>query len=314
MIRLALRQFRTPALVALAGLVAIAISLRITVYLYDTAVAGCAAQGDCSTRIIGTNFFTTAPLVLILGVALLLLPGIIGIFWGAPLVAREVEAGTYRLAWTQSITRTYWLAAKLGVFGVASMAMGGLSSLMTTYWISPIYVQGGSPFSLFDQTDVAPIAYAAFAFVLGATAGLIIRRSLPAMAATAIVFTATRLVVEFVARPNFAPPITLSQTYSIQPDGGLNYPMSLPVPADGWVVSSNTLNAAGQVVNNLPCNPGPGAATQAFQTCLAQYRQVAMYQPASHYWSFQWFETAIFLGLTLILVGFCFWWVRHRLS
>ena len=62
-----------------------------------------------------------------------LVPGIIGIFWGAPLVARELEAGTYRLAWTQSITRTRWLATKLGVVGLLSMVAAGLLSLMATW-------------------------------------------------------------------------------------------------------------------------------------------------------------------------------------
>ena len=38
-------------------------------------------------------------------------------FWGAPLVTRELEAGTHRLVWNQSVTRTRWLATKLGLIG-----------------------------------------------------------------------------------------------------------------------------------------------------------------------------------------------------
>ena len=38
------------------------------------------------------------------------------------------------------------------------------------------------------------------------------------------------------------------------------------------------------------------------------------YQPASRYWAFQWYETAIFLGLAVILAGLCFWQIRRRRS
>ncbi len=75
----------------------------------------------------------------LLGVAVLyVVPALIGIFWGAPLVARELETGTFRLAWNQSVTRTRWLAVKLGLIGLASMAAAGLFSLMVTWWSSPI--------------------------------------------------------------------------------------------------------------------------------------------------------------------------------
>ena len=68
----------------------------------------------------------------------LLVPALIGIFWGAPLVARELEAGTFRLAWTQSVTRTRWLAVKIALVGLASVLAAGLLSLLVTWWSSPL--------------------------------------------------------------------------------------------------------------------------------------------------------------------------------
>ena len=59
-------------------------------------------------------------------VVVYVLPAIIGLFWGAPLVARELEAGTHRLVWNQSVTRTRWLGTKLAVVGLASVAAAGL--------------------------------------------------------------------------------------------------------------------------------------------------------------------------------------------
>ena len=67
-----------------------------------------------------------------------LAPALIGLFWGAPLIARELETGTYRLAWNQSVTRSRWTLAKLGIGGLASVAVAGLLSLMITWWASPI--------------------------------------------------------------------------------------------------------------------------------------------------------------------------------
>ena len=62
----------------------------------------------------------------LLGPLMLAVPALLGIFWGAPLVARELETGTYRLAWTQSVTRTRWLAVKVALVGLASVAVAGL--------------------------------------------------------------------------------------------------------------------------------------------------------------------------------------------
>jgi hypothetical protein len=42
-------------------------------------------------------------------------------------------------------------------------------------------------------------------------------------------------------------------------------------------------------------------------------REAITYQPASRFWSLQWYESGIFLGLAIVLSGFCFWWTRRRL-
>src|SRR4051795_10545970 len=70
--------------------------------------------------------------------AVLTAPAIIGAFWGAPLIARELETGTHRLAWNQTVTRTGWLATKLAVIGVAAMVGVGVLSLLMTWWSGPI--------------------------------------------------------------------------------------------------------------------------------------------------------------------------------
>jgi len=357
MIRLSWRQFRAPAAVAFVALVVIAVILAITgpnlVHSYDTTVATCKARGDCQTA---TSAFLNNDHFLqqVLSPTVLVVPALIGIFWGAPLVARELENNTFRLVWTQSVSRTRWLAVKLGLVGLASVVAAGLLSLMVTWWSSPLDRVNMSPFSpsQFDRRDLVPIAYAAFAFALGVTAGVLIRRTLPAMAATLFAFIGVRVAIFAWVRPRLMAPLTLTSALQLQPSslgaGAIN-------PAD-WVISDDTINAAGRVIgqnggigpngsvgfgarvhgsfgrvvlqgvglcpDKVPASQlgaGPGgpspAFTRAVQNCFAEFhiREVLTYQPVNRYWAFQTYETAIFTGLALVLAGFCFWWVRHRL-
>jgi hypothetical protein len=93
-----------------------------------------------------------------------------------------------------------------------------------------------------------------------------------------------------------------------------------------WIISNQTINAAGHVVDGIPVSLTAGPCVPAAlpkppftQACFAEisrlgYRQQVAYQPAGRFWAFQWYETAIFLALAFGLTGFCFWWIRRRLS
>ena len=352
MLWLTWRQFRAQAAVVFGLLAVIAVALAVTgphlVHLYDTTVKSCASHGDCGTA--SALFTDKERLLQQLGQVVLVAPALIGIFWGAPLVARERENHTFRLAWTQSVSRTRWLATKLGLVGLASIATAGLMSLMVTWWSSPFDRIADSPFSpsYFDRRDLVPIGYAAFAFALGVTAGVLIRRTLPAMAATLVAFVGARAAVLVWVRPHLIAPIETTTAFFLPSFNGSG-PSGPVNPAD-WVLSEETINGAGRVIGqnggfgpnggiDLPANgqfsvagqacpasvrvprvqgPGPPsrALTNAIQECLDKLhiREVVTYQPASRYWAFQWYETAVFLGLALVLAGFCFWWVRRRLS
>ena len=139
-------------------------------------------------------------------------------FWGAPLVAREFETGTFRLAWTQGVTRTRWLAAKLAIAGAAAIAVAELLSLMVTWWSSPIH-KANAGYTAFTSgsfhSGIAPAGYAAFAFALGVTAGLLIRRTLPAMAVTLAIFAAVIIAFPFWVRPHLIPPVQTTSALSL---------------------------------------------------------------------------------------------------
>jgi hypothetical protein len=341
MIRLTWMQFRVQALLAIGGLTIAAIVLALTgphlVHLYDTTVANCSAHGDCPAAT--TALINNGDKVgIVLRVVVEVVPALIGLFWGAPLVARELETGTYRLAWTQ-VTRTRWTAVKLGLLGLASMAVAGVLSLMVTWWSSPLDRVRLTPFTSFDQRGLVPVGYVAFAFVLGVTAGVLIRRTLPAMATALGGFAAARLVVAHWGRPYLVSPLQITIPDTTIAATGSSSASGAPDPRD-WVISDQTINAKGHVIGQFG-SVGPsgnttvslgahGIAIQGagscpslhsqtprnVQRCVGQLRvrEVLTYQPIGHYWALQWIELAIFLGAAVALSGLCLWWVRRRLT
>jgi ABC-type transport system involved in multi-copper enzyme maturation permease subunit len=346
MIWLTWRQFRTQAVVVAAGLSAFAILLLVTgphlVTLYrDSALASC--HSSCGTQ--ADDFLTTvnsvAPyhLVYLLGALLILLPAVIGLFWGAPLIARELESGTFRLAWNQSVTRERWLAVKLGVVGLASMAAAGLLSLILGWWASPIdqaaTIQPVGGFEnrffpvVFGTRGIAPIGYAAFAFVLGVLVGLMIRRTIPAMGVTLAVIAAVQIVFPLWIRPHLITPVRNVSTVTVGNIQGLgvnpgnqqiqNVMVAAPGVPGTWIISNQVTTASGSTsLGTVPqaCQGPLASGPQACFSALAQknLKSVVTYEPPDRYWTFQWLELGIFLTVAVLLAWGCFWWVRRRLS
>ena len=342
MIRLSVLQFRAEAATAAAALAVFAVSLAASAPhlfgLYDSSgIATCQAHGDCVPLATGfvnklAGFYTVFYFI---GIGLLLLvPAVIGTFWGAPLITREFEAGTFQLAWTQSVTRTRWLAAKLGLGALASMATAGLFSLLLTLWSGP--VDAAVPFdknnsvtfirlgyALFPTRGITPIGYAAFAFALGVTAGVLIRRTVPAMAATLGCFALIQIAWPIWVRPHLLSPahITVALTtanissLAVGPGGTtfVNSP-ALPGTAGDWVLSFQTTDPAGRPFNVNTVKACLGSNFQACQNALGRLhlKDVIAYQPASRFWAFQWYETGIFLAAAVLLAGFCFWSILSR--
>jgi ABC-type transport system involved in multi-copper enzyme maturation permease subunit len=344
------RQFRTQAVVAAALLAVIAVFLAVTgiqlAHQYDTTgLPGCRAIGDCAALAsrfeAQLNSGSLDKLLYIIGTAVLfVVPGLTGIFWGAPLISRELEADTQRLAWTQSITRTRWLAVKLTVVGLASVAAAGLASLMLTWWASPIQHASDlttGPASalsvnhlqpiIFGARGVVPLGYAAFAFALGVTASIIIRRTVPAMAVTLAIFAALQILIPGTVRPHLLPPARASVALTLPTLNTLSTATSVitntstgnltvgdvNIPG-AWVLSiTPALTSAGQVDHGIAsaCQYAHNA-----NACLAQanLHVNVTYQPASRFWPLQWCETAVYAALALLLAATCFWWVNRRLS
>jgi hypothetical protein len=341
MIWLTWRQFRAQALAAAGALAALAAVLAATgphlARLYAASgLAACHAHahGSCAARTVSflgqVKSDPVYPALYLLGAAVLwVAPAVLGAFWGAPLVTRELEAGTFRLAWNQSVTRTRWLAVKLGLTGLAAMATTGLLSLMVTWWAAPIDRAGGLPaglgqlsrFSpqLFAARDITPVSYAAFAVALGVAAGVLIRRTVPAMAVTLAVFAAVQLLTPGLVRPHLISPARATAAVQVNlSDVQVNSNGQVTVPVTNrpgaWIMANQTITPAGRVFV-LPvvaaCQSGSERSCDAWYARQHLRRRIT-YLPASRYWALQGLETAIFLALAAALAGLGAGQIRSR--
>jgi hypothetical protein len=344
MIRLALRQFRTSAWTAVVGLVAVAAVVRATrPHLADAAAAAqraCGSDPHCPalTAFALDNTATRTVFGLVVTVA----PALIGAFWGAPLVAREFEAGTHRLVWAQSISRSRWLAVKLAVAGTATVVATALLSALVTWWAAPLDQAAAAVYGTFDQRDIVPIGYALFAFAFGVTAGLVTRRTLPAMALTLAGLLTVRIMVTEWIRPLVVAPRVVSMP--LDPDttgygsagnillgvGPSTLQPTTPDIPNAWIQSVHIVDAAREPLTDQvlratcptlgqgpqgPAGPAPEAARQRMHDCVARigenYHEVVTYQPGDRYWTFQWWELALFTLVTALLCGYACYRVRR---
>mgnify|MGYP003525699891 FL=1 len=327
------RQFRTQTWITVGALAAVGVLLVITgrtiADAYDAAnVAACGS--DCSSAI--DNFLhevktgTSGTAYDLATVAMYLVPALIGIFWGAPLLASELETGTHRLAWNQSVTRTRWLATKLVIVGAATAATVGLLSWAVTSWAHHIDQATGDRIApgLYEARGVVPIGYALFAFILGVTLGMLIRRTVPAMAATLAIYGAAVISMQewirehLVSASHVINPLDTSSLdrLNIGP-GEMTVRGSDNLP-DAWVLSNHTITATGEVFKRTadPQYCAPEVSAQACEQWLGTLglRQDLTYHPASNFWPLQWAETGILLAAAILLTGFSFWWTRRRLT
>jgi hypothetical protein len=339
------RQFRAQAIAAATILAVLGVLLAVTgphmAHLYDS--SGIATCTGFSCQQLSNTFGNELPwfdtVIYLLGLGIMILaPAIIGVFWGAPVITREIEARTLPLTWNQSVTKTRWLAVKLGLIGLASLATAGLLSLMLTWWSGPVDTavpleKGNSitfarlGFVLFPTRGITPLGYAAFAFALGVTAGVLIRRTVPAMAATLAAFASVQIAWPIWVRPHLIPPahafVALTAAnipdaeLAVGPGGSTILVPNLPSMTGDWILSTQNIDPAGRPFNLNSVSACQGNTPQACNNALSSLhlRAVIAYQPAGRFWAFQWAETGVFLAAALMLAGFCFWSIRrHHLS
>jgi hypothetical protein len=282
------RQHRGAAAVGAVVLVGIATAL---VWLGVTARSNVRQFGltsclhnraDCSTALarLQHQYHWLPPVA----ASLFSLPLLAGMFWGAPLIAREIETGTYRLVWTQSVSRLRWISTKLALVLVVTVTATLAVSLLAVWAFQPLLpVVLGNRFrgGWFDVQGIVPAAYMLFALALGACMGAVWRKTIPAMATTIVGYAAVRIPVHTFRRHLLSPSIkTVSGPIANGAASGLG-------PGD-WIFSQNPTGAP----TSGPPTKGPPASFYH-------------YIPAGRFWTLQGIEAAIFLVLTAVLVAVC---------
>jgi ABC-type transport system involved in multi-copper enzyme maturation permease subunit len=261
------------------------------------------------------------------GFILQVVPALIGAFVGAPVLARELESGSFRFAWTQGFGRWRWTLAKVVGLGAIVTAATGAITVLFSWYYQPYFPAGSqslyvsnqlpigtsSPFApgLFDLRGVTFAAWTLAAFAVGVLAGALIRRVVPAIVATLVVYTGLAFAVGGFLRQHYLAPLVTRK---------LNIPDSAWVLSQQWFTKSGRTASQSVLTQVLQSAPGqlfgkggvPKSVTVWQYLAHHGFTQVTTYQPASRFWPFQWIEGGWLLALSVLLIAVTVWLVRRR--
>jgi ABC-type transport system involved in multi-copper enzyme maturation permease subunit len=268
------------------------------------------------------------------GYVLLAVPALIGAFVGAPVLARELETGTFRYAWTQGFGRWRWTLAKLVPLAIAVAAASGAFTVLLSWYYRPyfaaanqaLFLPQASPLGdgLFVPDGLAFAAWTLAAFAVGALAGMLTRRVVPAIAVTLAAYTGLAFAAALYLRPHYLTPLTAKNLF--------NPPASAWIISQWWTKDGTPVNPAtmNPLINRMfyQLFPAVHASTAKNSNVKAQkaqtnldilhyltqhgYTQWTTYQPASRFWPFQLIEGGWLLALSVLLIAATIWLVRRR--
>lgn len=326
------RQHRTENLIALGlmaafGTVLLITGMRIASSYHDLGIGACLPPGHdtqhCQdsltafTRAVGA---LTAPLPWAN-----FLPLVFGVLLAAPLIL-DLESGTYRLAWTQSVTRTRWILGKLVLISLAAAVVGVALALAFAWWRAPLdHLYGAiQPNDSFDFEGVVPIGYVLFAVALVITTGTFFRRAIPAIGVSFVLFLVTRVQIQEHVRPYLLPPVKKVFPATVNPGGP-----AAAMPRS-WVLDSGFSDRLGHAIPDQtafrqmeacmssvgPLTKGSPQMQAALASCARAHHlyNYVLYQPASRFWSLQLTELALYAVISALLLGITVWWVRNRIG
>ncbi len=325
------RQHRS----ALAGVAALLGALAVWLWIAGTrvhhawaAVTTCHPAGSAACQDLGAAFNGTWNLMSIPAVLLVVVPALTGAFTGAPVLARELETGTFRYAWTQGFDRWRWALAKLVALAVVLAGAGAGFGALVSWCYQPFSAAGNQALRLYGNTPFAVVfglrevtfpAWTLAAFAAGALAGMLIRRVVPAIVAALAVYAGLAIAAAGFLRDHYLAPLVTSNP---------NVPGTAWIIGQWWTRGGRLAfagNPPGTIVSQfcsfpqsplrkdggLPPAPAPGSA---FAQCLAPhgYTQWTSYQPATRFWPFQWIEGGWLLALSVLLIAATVWLVHRR--
>jgi hypothetical protein len=256
------------------------------------------------------------------GVLLQLVPALIGAFVGAPVLARELETGTFRFAWTQGFGRWRWALAKVVLLAVVLATAAAAFGVLVSWYFQPEFGTGNQGLGLYETSPLLTLfslrevtfpAWTLAAFAIGVLAGMLIRRVVPAIVATLAVYAGLAFAAAGFLREHYLTPLVTSD---------INF--NLPGTSTAWTIGQWSTkggrfafagNPPDSLVNQFCSSVSPDKiGPLGFAPCLAQhgYIQWTSYEPASRFWPFQWIEGGWLLALSALLIAATIWLVHRR--
>jgi hypothetical protein len=299
------RLQRTETLVVLGiiGLLAallVPTGIQMANAYHDNGLAGCLSSNvspTCSNAL--GNFHQRFQSLIDLGSWFTLVPGLIGVLLAAPFVV-DLEQGTYRLAWTQSITRGRWLLGKLGLPVATAVVAAGVLILLFRWWRGPsANIDGRLVNGTFDSTGTVVIGYTLFALCLALALGAVWRRPAVSLAVAFVGYFAMRVFVEIELRDHLIAPLKATYRGAQQP---------------AFLHNAHVISLIGTIHGRQIVDGGGFIGGQSKFAAPAMGSAVfhVVYQPDSHFWPLQLAETGLYLGVAAILIGFAAWWTHAR--
>jgi len=302
------KQFIFGGLTLLVFAIVIIITGNQMANTYHQALAVCSSTNTCAD--LSQELFQGDGMTYdsIIGVAIAA-PLLLGLFWGAPLIAQEYEKGTNKLVWTQGVTRRKWLTVKLIWILFAAALYGAVITALVSWWSKTPNVLYGNRFDQapFNTQGLMPIVYAIFATALGTAVGTFCKRVLLGLAVTLGIFVLVQGLVVNYARPNYETPIT--EVSSLV--GG-----TAPASGSIWLLHQDVIDPSGKVATLLiyPSECKTQSTNQGSLQCLVNhgYHARFIYQPANRYWTFQVVESGAYLAASAFLVAVTYTLVLKR--
>lgn len=331
--RVAWRQHRR----ALAWLLLTAAALIIGMVLSHASVArgrAWAAGGGCLAHVsAGCQFRLSMPgshPVWVVTHCVALLPVLVSVFVGAPLLAREYEQGTHRFTWTQGSGPGGWVTGQLLALGATMAAIAVTVALVAGWWILPFEQTGAASRWLpggFLLGAPAAAGWMVFTLCLGVLAGAVCRRTRLAVAVAGAALYLTGQAVPALMRAlcSLAPRVSRGLPPLAGTTAGGVSPLTGSAgqgPPGSWVLTGwytgpggHRVSAAAvtRLVRNSPQGPdGPPRLPTAW---LAQHHLTywVSYQPASRFWLLQGLAATVLLAAAALLASATVWLIRWRL-
>jgi hypothetical protein len=309
------RQQRATLIAVPAVLAAVAVFLVIfglKVHHDYAGLLGCSLNQGRQTSACAKAFShfnnTDWPLGNTCSILMALAPVLIGAFAGAPLLARELENGTYRFAWTQGLIRERQAIAKLALLGAAlvvvSFAFGDLFSWFFQPFLWTEQMNRLTSEGVFDTSGIVFPAFTLVAFAVGAFLGMLFRRVIPALAATLGVYLGIRLGA-WAVRGQFPLSTVTNNAKLIGSFGTLSHP-GFPWVLSSWVTGPGGHLASAAMQSQVQNAPGVGMSIPH------GYTEWFRWIPPDRYWPMQFLQAGWLLVLAVALMWGTVRLVRRR--